>query len=157
MYALKFFLGLRNPCTLACFCFFSLKKQNETNQVQTNKHRLLVKSEVLFDLPKGGFLSKGDHHFPPRVLRAVLKTLSCTNQKRGFHTYFVLFFFFLNVKFKICTIFIIADKKWNLYSVGLQKQLLKSDVSINILIRGIFSPTVLERVWKQMPGWFRYS
>lgn len=57
------------------------------------------------------------------------------NQKGKMHG---CLFIILNVKFTIYTIFIIPSKKQNLHPVGLQKQLLKSDVFINMLIRGIF-------------------
>lgn len=42
-------------------------------------------------------------------------------------------------------------KKQNFYSVGLKKQVLKSDVFINILIRGIFLPPV----WREFENQYQ--
>lgn len=112
------------------FCLDFLKKQNKTKHEQTNKYKLLIKSEAHFDLPQSRILLKSEHPSPPMDPQGSF-------ENSEFHR---CVYSFLDVKFKLYTIFIIPNKKWNLYSVGLQKQLLKLDISINILIKKHFFP-----------------
>lgn len=130
MNPLKFFLGVMHPCTWPNG--FSEKAQQNKTWTSKQTQTFAQVRGPLWSPPKQDLTEK----WPP---------FSFHGSSGQFGKIWVLLFkrmnfidvfcSFLNIKLKIL---IIPNKKWNLYSVGLQEQLLKSDVSINILIRGIF-------------------
>lgn len=123
------------------FLFFEVEKQTETKGIFTS----------LWFLPIGISLKMDGYPSTCKsLLPKFLENLNFPNQKDKLYT---CLFLLLNVKFRIYTIFIIHDKKQNFYSVGLKKQLLKSDVFINILIRGIFPPPV----WRELENQYQYG
>lgn len=175
MFSLKFFLGIMNLASSKeldyvksqredwsnasmyfCLCF--LIKQNKTEHEQTNTNFWSSQRLSLIS-PREGSYCKVTILLYPWILRGVSKILILLFRTMNF-TEEILLYSCLSIFLfgKIYTIFIIIPNKSETFILWVCKSNFWSQMHLSTyLLEAFFSPTVLERVGKQMSTWFRYS